>query len=229
MWCWFMISDVFTAFWLGVLTPLTAVCVLPLYPAFISYLSNKSSSRGGSSHMVGKLSLMVVLGVVSFMFILGFLFTFLFQVSLTSVIGVVSPVAFGFLALLSVVLIFDVDLSRFLPHVNVKSVSGRPLLNAFLYGFFFGAVVVPCNPLFIAALFARVTTALTFGSSLLSFVAFGFGIGAPLFLFAVISRASSQRIIGFLTSHRRVINVVSGVIMLVISVYYLVKVFGVFG
>ena len=32
-------------FWIGVVTPLTAVCVLPLYPAFISYLA----STGGDA------------------------------------------------------------------------------------------------------------------------------------------------------------------------------------
>jgi cytochrome c-type biogenesis protein len=32
-----------TSFFLGLITPLTAVCVLPLYPGFITYLANQLS------------------------------------------------------------------------------------------------------------------------------------------------------------------------------------------
>ena len=41
-----ILSNVFTSFFLGLLTPLTAVCVLPLYPAFITYLSNQVNKKG---------------------------------------------------------------------------------------------------------------------------------------------------------------------------------------
>ena len=35
-----------STFLLGLLTPLTAVCVLPLYPGFLSFLSRKLSTTG---------------------------------------------------------------------------------------------------------------------------------------------------------------------------------------
>ena len=38
-------ADFLTSFVLGLLTPLTAVCVLPLYPGFLAYLSNKLSGN----------------------------------------------------------------------------------------------------------------------------------------------------------------------------------------
>jgi len=37
-----------SSFVLGLLTPLTAVCVLPLYPGFLSFLSGKLATEGGS-------------------------------------------------------------------------------------------------------------------------------------------------------------------------------------
>jgi cytochrome c-type biogenesis protein len=33
------LGDLAVTFWLGVLTPLTALCVIPLYPAFLARLA----------------------------------------------------------------------------------------------------------------------------------------------------------------------------------------------
>ena len=59
---------------------------------------------------------------------------------------------------------------------------------------------MPCNPLFIAALFTRTASAEDFARNMLH----------------------------FLTRHKRTINLVAGLVMLGISVYYLVFIFGVF-
>lgn len=38
-----LLADLSTSFILGLLTPITALCVLPLYPGFLAYLSNQIS------------------------------------------------------------------------------------------------------------------------------------------------------------------------------------------
>jgi len=43
-----VITEFSTAFTLGLLTPLGAVCVLPLYPGFLAFLSKQAS--GNSSN-----------------------------------------------------------------------------------------------------------------------------------------------------------------------------------
>ncbi|MFQ5815391.1 MAG: cytochrome c biogenesis protein CcdA [Candidatus Hydrothermarchaeaceae archaeon] len=221
------LSDVSTAFVFGLLTPTTAVCVLPLYPGFLAYLSNQAS-KGSDRKTLALFGLIITSGVVLFMLLLGLIFTLVLQVSLTSVIGVVSPIAFGILVIISLLLIFDIDIGRFLPKVQAPGVK-NPLSGAFLYGFFFGAIVVPCNPLFIAALFARTVSTMNFLGNILSFLSFGGGMAFPLLAFSLISTASSTAIIGYLTRYRRLINVSAGTMMLVISVYYIVFVFRVFG
>ncbi len=70
---------------------------------------------------------------------------------------------------------------------------------------------------------------MNFLENILSFLAFGGGMAFPLLAFSLISTASSTAIIGYLTRYKRVINVSAGLIMLVISVYYIVFVFRVFG
>jgi cytochrome c-type biogenesis protein len=222
------VADLAESFVLGVLTPLGAVCVLPLYPAFLAYLSNRLSGEMANRKTILKIGLSVTLGVISFMFLIGLVFTTLLQVSLTQVIGVVTPIAFGLLIILSILLILDVDVGRFIPKAKVPT-GKTPWVSAFLYGFFFGAIVIPCNPLFIAVFFARSVSILDFGANLLRFVTFGVGLATPLLALAIASTASSGAIIRFLTKHKSIINRTAGVIMLGISLYYLIEVFDVFG
>jgi len=64
---------------------------------------------------------------------------------------------------------------------------------------------------------------------LFNFILFGVGMAIPLLLFSIISSGKSSRIIGWLVIHKRSINVITGVIMLVISLYYLLYVFRILG
>ena len=104
-------------------------------------------------------------------------------------------------------------------------------LSETILGFFFGAIVVPCNPLFIAVLFTKTvsTSALNFIENIVVFMFFGIGIAFPLLLFSLVSAALSHAVIGYLVRYKRIINLLSGIVMLIISIYYLVFVFRVFG
>lgn len=211
------------SFALGLATPLTAVCVLPLYPGFLAYLSNQSTDGPRST---GLLATLVATGVLSFMAATGLVFTTVLETSLTAVVGVVSPVAFGVLGVASLLLLADVEVGRLLPAVTPPQ-SRHPLASAFGYGFFFGAIVVPCNPGFVAVFFAR---AFLFGDpagSLLHFLAFGGGIAAPLVALALVSDRWQSRVLTALTRHRSLVNRATGAVMLAVAVYYLVVVFGV--
>lgn len=218
------LADLFLSFTLGLLTPLTAVCVLPLYPAFLAYLSNQLSGEEKNQRLPLIFGLIISAGVIIFMSLLGLIFTTLLQVSLTKVVGIISPIAFGILFIISLLLIIDYDIGKFLPRTNIGG-DRNPLITAFLYGFFFGAIVVPCNPAFIAALFAKSLTSMGFVGNFLNFVAFGIGISFPLLVFSAISTTKSKSIIRFLIKYKRKINLSAGIIMLVISLYYLIFVF----
>jgi cytochrome c-type biogenesis protein len=220
--------DISVPFVLGLLTPLGAVCILPLYPAFVAALSNQLSREEPDPKIIVLFGLVMSSGVTVFMFLLGLLFTTILQVSLTQVIGIVSPIAFGILIIISMFLLLNIDVGKLLPRIRVPSVKG-PLLGGFIRGFFFGAIVIPCNPLFIATMFARTLLSLDFLGNILKFLLFGIGMAFPLLVFALISTAASKAIVGFLTTYKRFINLAAGVIMLPISVYYLVFVFRIFG
>jgi len=222
-------AEVGTSFVLGLLTPLAAACVLPLYPGFLSYISSQLAGRPDSKKILALTGLVVTAGVIIFMLLIGVIFTLFLQKSLTSVIQIVSPIAFGILLLISILLIFNVDFTRFFPKANVP-LRNNPLLSAFSFGFFFGAIVIPCNPAFIIALLTRATLSTSsFFTSMSSFLAFGVGIGAPLLVFSLVSATKSSTVINFITSQKRKINLISGILMLLVSLYYLIVVFAVFG
>lgn len=222
-----MITEFITSFLLGLATPLTALCVIPLYPSFISYLSNQLEEDTGRKTYT-LFGVLVVAGVISFMSALGLIFSTFIQTSLTSVIEIISPLAFGLLGVMSLAMIFELDFQRYMPSGTSPEFE-NPLMNAFSFGFFFGAIIIPCNPAFIATFFARAFLFETPFSSLTNFFLFGLGIGFPLLAFSVISSAKSQEIIGFLKKHESLVHKGSGTVMLAISLYYLVKVFEVFG
>lgn len=223
------IVDILSSFILGLLTPLTAVCVLPLYPGFLAFLAQQfPGNEKATRKQYALLGLVITVGVILFMFLIGVLFTTFWQVSLTRIIGIVSPIAFSILAIVSILLILDIDLGRFLPKAQIK-MTKSPLLSALLYGFFFGAIVIPCNPGFIAAFFARVLLFSDPLTSIAHFLLFGLGLGFPLLLFSLLSARWNTSIITFVTAHKTAINRIAGIIMLVISLYYLVLVFRVLG
>ena len=233
------LANLFSTFILGLLTPLTAVCVLPLYPGFLAFLSRKSvgdPGEGDTSVDPAKdpsrgpllLGLLVTSGVISFMLLLGLIFTTILEVSLTRIVDVASPIAFGILAVVSLFLILNVEAR--LPQLRVPRVKNS-LLNAFLFGFFFGAIAAPCNPGMIAAFFTKAFAASTldYFSNLLHFILFGLGMGFPLIVFSALSTMRSQGIIRFLVRHRTIINRAAGILMLGISLYYLIFVFRILG
>ncbi len=210
---------------LGLLTPLTAVCVLPLYPAFLTYLSNQINSDSNDKNQVLKLGIIISLGVITFMLIIGLLFTSILELSLNKIIGIISPIAFIILAIMSIKLIFNIKINFLkLPHI-VTPESKNPYISAFLYGFFFGAIVIPCNPLLIAALFAKSVTITSFIQNILSFIFFGIGITIPLILLSILSDTKSKVFLNFIIDNNKIINRISGILMLLISIYYLFFVF----
>ncbi|MFT4890543.1 MAG: cytochrome c-type biogenesis protein [Halobacteriales archaeon] len=219
-----LLSAVVTSFSLGLATPLSAVCVIPLYPGFLAFLSNQDDE----GHSIAALGILVALGVIALMAALGILFTTILETSLTAVIGSVSPPAFALLGVLGLVLLADLHPQARLPTVEPPQ-TRRPALSAFAYGAFFGAIVLPCNPGFISVFFARAFLFTDPVSSLANFGAFGLGRGAPLMGLAIASEPWRDRVLGVLTGHRRAVNAVTGAVLVAVSLYYLLFVFEVAG
>lgn len=210
-----------TSFILGLLTPTTALCVIPLYPAFLARMARMAKRDRDDRGALLWAGLIVTCGVISFMALLGLVFTTLLQQSLQQVIGVVSPVAFVILAVIGVAMMSGLEIRR-----KVRLPEPRnPALASFAYGFFFGAIVIPCNPAFIAAFLARAALITDPAASIANFLAFGLGIGTPLIVFSVVSRSASRRLVKALVRYERPVAFTAGLVMTAVAVYYLIFVF----
>jgi len=241
------------AFVVGFLTPLTAACALPLYPGFVSYLArsdadpaadpvtdatatdgvgpttDESSSDDGGERSAFALGLAVVAGVVAFVGAIGLVFASVLQESLTTAVELVSPVAFAVLLVLGVALALDLDAVNRIPGLDPPE-TGSAYGSAFLYGLFFGGIVLPCNPGFVALFFAR--TPILFDTPIAGFVGFltfGLGMGTPLLAFAAVSEARGRALARWLARHATPVNRATGLVMIAVSAYYLVVVFDVAG
>lgn len=214
-------------FWIGVATPLTAVCVLPLYPAFISYLAS-TGDDDGRRHSPVLLGSLVVAGVIAFMAAAGLLFVVVLGVGIEGgFVGRIGPWLFAILAVVGAVLLADPGGFSRLPSVEPPHTE-YPRVSAFGYGFFFGGIIIPCNPGFIGLFFAR--QAVLFEGALqnmIGFLLFGLGIGTPLLAFAVLSESFGRRVTRTLARYADPINRAVGGFLLLVAVYYLVFVFAV--
>lgn len=224
-----VLAEVGLSFVLGLVTPLVAVCVLPLYPGFLAFISNQLSGRPDNKRTLALIGVVVTAGVLSFMLLIGLIFTFLLKQAFTDVVRIVSPIAFGILLVVSIMLIINFDFSRIIPKAKIP-MRKNPLVSAYSFGFFFGAIVIPCNPAPLIALFTKELVAATgVVTGILNFLAFGVGIGFPLLVFSFVSAAKSSAVINILTKYSRNINLFAGIFMFLVSLYYLIVVFGVFG
>jgi cytochrome c-type biogenesis protein len=74
-------------------------------------------------------------------------------------------------------------------------------------------------------LFARGVSTADFVQNIFRFLFFGFGVGFPLLFLAGVSSTATNTIMNFLTKYGKWVNLVAGLIMMGISLYYLLFVF----
>ena len=104
-------AEIVTTFFIGIAATINP-CVLPLYPGFLAYISNKANNTKKSFRVLS--GLIVLGGVVTFMLAVGLIMAF-FGLSISSFISTVSPIAFVLLVILGFLLIFNVDIGKFIP------------------------------------------------------------------------------------------------------------------
>lgn len=193
-------------------------CVLPLYPGYLAYLSGGLKSTSGRVRYL--LGFAVLAGVLTMMLILGVVIAAL-SISVGRALSIVVPLADGLLILLGLLLLFGVNPFIRLPQVRVPALS-NPLLNAYIYGFLYGPIALPCSGPFVVSIFALSLTPAELLEKLTVFMGFGLGFGMPLLLLSLLSGASQRAITSFFTRHTRWVNLVGGLLLVGLGLYDLV-------
>lgn len=219
--------DTSALFWLsflaGIYASVGSPCALVLYPGYISFLAGRA---GDERHRPEPftLGILVALGVIVAMLIGGLVFSLAVETGGGTVRNVFIPAAFIILFFLSLLLIFDINFGKVsvanpVPHLK------NPFAAAFFLGMTFGIVILPCNAAAVVVLLALAATATGLFEGLGAFLSFGLGITLPLLILAALTHTTSRQVMGYLTRHRRAIRLTGGIIMLIISVWYLTLLF----
>jgi cytochrome c-type biogenesis protein len=186
-------------------------CLLPLYPAFLAYLTGTTGAEAGSGaarRISGFLGLAVLAGLISSMLVIGLLVVAV-SAPISRLLALAIPLIDLLLVTLGVLLLAGINPFLKAPQVRVPGANG-PVSRAYLYGVFLGPIALPCaGPFLIATLAISVGAAETVGT-IATFVVFALGFGLPLLLLSVLARSRQEQVVRFLTRHHRAIEVVSG-------------------
>jgi cytochrome c-type biogenesis protein len=198
-----------TSFALGI-GAAASPCLLPLYPTFLAMLAARRGDDGRASWAF--LGLAVVLGVVTMLILVGAVVTNI-STSLSALLTWLVPLSTVLLVGLGALLL--AGRNPFAPLTTVQMPLIRhPLGQAYVYGLLFGPVALPCAGPFIVALLAISIGVHETAERLLTFVAFGLGMGVPLIILSLVGATRSRAMASWLGRHHVAIGRVAGALLI---------------
>jgi cytochrome c-type biogenesis protein len=204
------------SFLLGLLAS-TSPCVLPLYPGFLSYLSGQNE-MGRQRYFLG---FFVLAGVLSMMLALGCLIALL-AVPIGRVLVYIIPLADLLILIMGILLLTNHNPFKTLPQTQITALH-HPFYNAYAYGLLYGPITIPCSGPLVVSIFALSFTAGEAFSQLWVFFWFGIGLGVPLLMLSLLSATLQRQLTTFFARHSRIVNIISGLILVGIALYDISK------
>ncbi len=190
-------------------------CLLPLYPAFLAYLTGATGAEAGSGQarrVSGFLGLAVLAGLITTMLLIGVVMVVI-SAPLSQLLGFAIPIIDALLITLGVLLLAGINPFLKMPQAKVPGARG-PLSQAYFYGMMLGPIALPCAGPFLIATLAISVGAVDAVAQMGTFIVFALGFGLPLVLLSVLARSRQDQVVRFLTRHHRAIEVVSGVLLI---------------
>ena len=201
-------------------------CVLPLYPAFLAYVTAPQTAAVGAGGVVlaarppaALAALLVWLGVVVGMVGIGAILAAL-SLGLGPVLRVLVPLADLLLIVLGVLLLIGRNPFARIPQL-APAALGRagPIAGSFLYGLLFAPIALPCSGPFLIGIFVA---SLTLGDALRQlgfFAAFGVGFGLPLLALGRVGQVRARELARAMVRWERPLQLVLGAALVVIGAW----------
>jgi cytochrome c-type biogenesis protein len=140
------------------------------------------------------------------------------RLSIGAVLVQTAPVVNSLLIVFGILLILSVNIWNRLPAFAAPRLR-NPVAESYGFGLLYGPIVLPCNAPLVLSVIALSTTLPDFFSVFAVYVVFGLGLGLPLLLLSVLTRAGQQWLVHQFTRHHRLVNVLAGAILVGIGVY----------
>jgi cytochrome c-type biogenesis protein len=223
------VGELLAAVGLGIGATITP-CILPLYPAFLAYLTGATTlaaaapASGGTTLTRGRLApiaaaALVWAGVVLGMVAIGALLAVL-SVSLGSVLAWVLPVADGMLILLGLLLLAGRNPFARLPQISPRGLGAAgPAVGALLYGLLFAPIALPCSGPFLIGIFLLSFSIADAAQQLVFFAFFGIGFGLPLFVLGTLGQVRGAQLARALVRWERPLQLLIGAALVFIGVW----------
>ncbi len=214
--------SLFAAFTAGLISFISP-CVLPLIPAYLSFISGVSveemKSRDKKSQALKKVSLNTVLFVLGFSVVfvaLGASATFIGDF-LLSKLSLFNKVAGAIIMILGLHLL-GVFRIRFLNYEKRFHAKRRPLglLGSFLMGLAFAFGWTPCIGPILAGILLLASNQDTVTKGVVLLSSYSLGLGIPFFVTAV-SFHSFLSVFGWIKKHFRTVEIISGVFLILVG------------
>lgn len=203
-------------------------CVLPLYPAFLAYVTAPvqpaMAGGAGPGPIPGRpppvvAAVMVWLGVVLGMVAIGALLAVL-SLGLGSVLRVIVPLADLLLIGLGLLLLAGRNPFAALPQLAPASLGrSGPVAGPFLYGLLFAPIAIPCSGPFLIGIFVASLTIGDAARQLAFFAAFGVGFGLPLLALGLVGQVRARELARAIVRWERPLQVVLGLALVVIGAW----------
>ena len=198
-------------------------CVLPLIPAYLSFISGVSveemKSRERKSEVLKKVSLNTLFFILGFSVVfvaLGASATFVGDF-LLSKLSIFNKIAGAIIMLLGLHLL-GVFRIRFLNYEKRFHTRSRPLgpLGSFLVGLAFAFGWTPCIGPILAGILLVASNQDTVAKGMVLLSSYSLGLGIPFFVTAV-SFHSFLSVFGWIRKHFRTVEIISGLFLILIG------------
>lgn len=222
-----MLVDQFVlGFTSGVPAILTNICVLPLYPGMIAFLTGQlragDAGEGGrftrfAYWQSGLLGLMVLLGVMTLMLLVGFLFWAL-NTAIASVLPVILPIIYVVVIILGLMMLSGRNPFTQLSRLEAP-VFRNPFVTAYAYGLALAPMTLPCTGPYLVSIFSLSTISGSLGfGQLIFFIGFGLGFGWPLLVLPLLATSAQRQLTRELAKRHTLLTKIAGALLVLIGV-----------
>jgi len=208
------IISIITAFIAGILSFLSP-CVLPLVPAYISYVIGNEMNRKSSSKEIFLKALMFVFGFSTIFILLGATATTLSQ-TLYEYKNILNKIAGIILVILGINLTGLIQI-KWLYKINFKFDIEKIKDNTFLVGLAFGLGFTPCVGTILAGILVYASNLDTVWMGLLMLIIYSLGLGIPFILTALYVN-KRIKVLDVIKKHSNIILIISGILVVIIGV-----------
>ena len=221
-----LVDQFLLGFTSGVPAILTNICVLPLYPGMIAFLSgqlrgeednDKGQFARYSYLQSGLLGLMVLLGVLTLMLLVGLIFWVL-KTATSDILPVLLPIIYGLVILLGLLMLRGKNPFAWLTRVEAP-IFRNPLITAYAYGLALAPMTLPCTGPYLTAIFAlsAVSSAYAF-EQLIFFFGFGLGFGWPLLVLPLLATSAQRSLTRALAKRHTLLTRLAGALLIIIGI-----------